>query len=60
MPADVPARTTTERDRCRTLIRRFMNREGLDALLVFGEHEDAGPAPVSYGTWFAHGRPGRP
>jgi Xaa-Pro aminopeptidase len=29
-----------------------------NALLVFGEHEDAGPAPVAYDTWFTNGRPG--
>lgn len=30
----------------------FVGREGFDALLVFGEHEDAGPAPVSYDNRF--------
>jgi Xaa-Pro aminopeptidase len=35
-----------------------MDREGVDALLVFGEHEDAGPAPFTYETWFTNGRPG--
>ena len=47
-----------ERDRRWNLARTFMDREGLDALLVFGEHEDAGAAPVSYDTWFTNGRPG--
>jgi hypothetical protein len=35
-----------------------MQREGLDGLLVFGEHEDAGPAPFSYDMWFTNGRAG--
>ena len=55
---DVPTYSLAERDRRWNLIRAFMDREGLDALLVFGEHEDAGPAPVSYDTWFTNGRPG--
>jgi Xaa-Pro aminopeptidase len=56
--SDVPGYSMAERDRRWELARDFMNREGLDALLVFGEHEDAGPAPVSYDTWFTNGRPG--
>ncbi|MFI5718067.1 M24 family metallopeptidase [Nocardia sp. NPDC051750] len=47
-----------ERDRRWNLARAFMRREGLDALLVFGEHEDAGPAPFAYDTWFTNGRAG--
>lgn len=35
-----------------------MDREGLDALLVFGEHGDAGPAPLYFDTWFSNDRPG--
>lgn len=35
-----------------------MEREGLDALLVHGEHEDAGAAPFAYDTWFTNDRPG--
>ncbi|WP_405802776.1 M24 family metallopeptidase [Streptomyces sp. NBC_01187] len=56
--SDVPTYSMAERDRRWELARHFMDREGLDALLVFGEHEDAGPAPVSYDTWFTNGRPG--
>ena len=47
-----------ERDRRWNLAREFMQREGLDALLVFGEHEDAGPAPFAYDTWFTNARAG--
>ncbi|MGV9964178.1 M24 family metallopeptidase [Streptomyces olivaceus] len=55
---DVPTFSLAERDRRYTLARSFMADEGLDALLVYGEHEDAGPAPVAYDTWFTNSRPG--
>ncbi|MFC0111408.1 M24 family metallopeptidase [Kibdelosporangium aridum] len=54
----VPTYSTTERDRRWGLARELMDREGLDALLVFGEHEDAGPASGAYDRWFTNGRPG--
>ncbi|PRX96535.1 M24 family metallopeptidase [Allonocardiopsis opalescens] len=54
----VPTLSPAERDRRWDLARALMAREGLDALLVFGEHEDAGPAPVAYDTWFTNDRPG--
>ncbi|MEU1982225.1 M24 family metallopeptidase [Nocardia sp. NPDC019395] len=54
----VPEFSMAERDRRWNLARAFMRREGLDALLVFGEHEDAGPAPFAYDTWFTNGRAG--
>lgn len=54
----VPVFSVAERDRRWDLARSFMDDEGVDALLVFGEHEDAGPAPVAYDTWFTNGRPG--
>ena len=54
----VPTFSMAERDRRWDLARGFMAREGLDALLVFGEHEDAGPAPFAYDTWFTNSRPG--
>jgi Xaa-Pro aminopeptidase len=54
----VPAFSMAERDRRWDLARAFMAREGLDALLVFGEHEDAGPAPFAYDLWFTNGRAG--
>ncbi|MEV8506133.1 M24 family peptidase [Actinoplanes sp. NPDC051475] len=55
---EIPVFSIAERDRRWDLARTFMTREGLDALLVFGEHEDAGPAPVAYDTWFTNGRAG--
>ncbi|MFC7109190.1 hypothetical protein ACFQQB_57615 [Nonomuraea rubra] len=54
----VPTLSTAERDRRWALTRELMARENLDALLVFGEHEDAGPAQVAYDTWFTNERPG--
>jgi len=56
--AVVPTFSMAERDRRWDLARAFMEREDLDALLVFGEHEDAGPAPFAYDTWFTNGRAG--
>ena len=35
-----------------------MDREGLDALIVFGEHEDSGPSPFCVDTWFTNDRAG--
>ena len=54
----VPSYSLAERDRRWGLARSFMEREMLDALLVFSEHEDAGPAPVCFDTWFTNDRAG--
>lgn len=56
--AGVPTYSIAERDRRWNLAREFMQGEGLDALLVFGEHEHAGPAPFAYDTWFTNARAG--
>ncbi|MGO1286306.1 MAG: M24 family metallopeptidase [Brachybacterium sp.] len=56
--AAVPTYSDAERDRRWSLLHAFMHRRGLDALLVVGEHEDAGPAPFAYDTWITNGRPG--
>jgi Xaa-Pro aminopeptidase len=56
--AAVPSYSLAERDRRWNLTRAFLEREGLDALIVFGEHEDAGSAPVYLDTWFTNDRPG--
>lgn len=55
---DTPTYSMAERDRRWNLARSFMDHQGVDALLVFGEHEDAGPAPVNFDTWLTNGRPG--
>ena len=54
----LPTYSTAERDRRWQLARTFMDREGLDALIVYGEHEDAGPAAFNLDTWFTNDRPG--
>jgi len=54
----VPTFSLAERDRRWELARSLLDREGLDALLVFGEHEDAGPAAFRPDTWFTNDRPG--
>lgn len=53
-----PTYSMAERDRRWDLLRAFMTRERLDALLVFGEHEDAGPAPFAYDAWITNDRAG--
>lgn len=56
--AAVPTYSDAERDRRWGLLHAVMHRRGLDALLVVGEHEDAGPAPFAYHAWITNGRPG--
>ncbi len=53
-----PAYSLAERDRRWNLARKFMEQQGVDGLIVFGEHEDAGPAPYCYDNWFTNDRPG--
>lgn len=55
---DVPTLSLAERDRRWNLARAFMEREDLEALIVFGEHEDAGAAPFSFDAWFTNDRAG--
>ena len=55
---NVPTYSPAERDRRWNLARKFMEAENLDALLVFGEHEDAGPGPAAFDMWFTNHRPG--
>lgn len=54
----VPTFSLAERDRRWNLARAFMSRHGLDALLVYGEHEDAGASQFNFDTWFTNDRPG--
>jgi Xaa-Pro aminopeptidase len=54
----VPSYSLRERDRRWGLARSFLESESLDAILVFGEHEDAGSAPMCLDTWFTNDRPG--
>jgi Xaa-Pro aminopeptidase len=55
---EVSGYSMVERDRRWSLAREFMTEQGLDALLVFGEHEDAGAAAFDFDTWFTNGRAG--
>ena len=56
--ASVPTYSWAERDRRWDLARRFMDEQGVEALLVYGEHEDSGPATFYFDTWFTNDRPG--
>lgn len=54
----VPAYSLAERDRRWNLVRAWMKEQGVEAIIAFGEHEDAGPAPYTYDNWFTNERPG--
>jgi hypothetical protein len=54
----VPTYSPAERDRRWNPARGFIDQEGFDAMIVFGEHEDSGPATYTYDTWFTNDRPG--
>lgn len=56
--ANVPAYSLAERDRRWNLTRNLLEKQGLDALIVYGEHDDAGPAPYTYDNWFTNDKPG--
>ncbi len=58
VPGPVPTFSLAERERRWALARRFMAEHRLDALLVFSEHEDGGPAPFCMDTWFTNERSG--
>lgn len=47
-----------ERERRWNLARNLMQHEGLDALIIYGEHEDAGAAAFDFDTWITNDRPG--
>ncbi|MDT0678523.1 M24 family metallopeptidase [Autumnicola musiva] len=53
-----PIYSLKERNRRWDLARQFMEQNGLEAMLIVGEHEDAGPASYSYDVWFTNSRPG--
>jgi Xaa-Pro aminopeptidase len=53
-----PKYSLAERDRRWELARTFMTEQRVDALIVFGEHEDSGPAPYNFDNWFTNARPG--
>ncbi len=53
-----PTYSQAERDRRWNLARKFMDENGLEAMLIVGEHEDSGPANYPYDLWFTNSRPG--
>ena len=55
---DVPAYSLAERDRRWAIGRAVMADEDVDALIVYGEHELAGPMPFAPDAWFTNDRPG--
>jgi Xaa-Pro dipeptidase len=54
----LPTYSLAERDRRWKLARDFMDREGLRALIVYGDREGAAPAPFAPDTYFTNDRPG--
>lgn len=55
---DVPRYSLAERDRRWAIAQDLMRAEGVDALLVFGEHECAPVAPFAPDVYFTNDRPG--
>lgn len=53
-----PVYSIKERDRRWNLMRSFASQQGLDAIIVYGEHEDAGAAPFTLDNWLTNDRPG--
>ncbi|MBO2462404.1 M24 family metallopeptidase [Actinomadura violacea] len=58
MTAQAPVYSTAERDRRWALARELMDAEGVEALVVYGEHESSGPAPFAPDVYFTNERPG--
>lgn len=58
MTGGSPGYSTAERDRRWALARELMDAEGVEALVVYGEHESSGPAPFAPDVFFTNERPG--
>lgn len=58
MTTPMPTYSLAERDRRWTMARDLMLAEGLDALLVYGEHEDVPAGPFAIDNYFTNDRPG--
>lgn len=41
-----------------TKTRAYMEEENVEAMIIFGEHEDSGPSICTYDTWLTNQRPG--
>src|SRR4051794_23610552 len=55
---DFPSLSLAERDRRYALTRELLERENLDALLVYGEREGLTSPRFSPDAWFTNDRPG--
>ncbi|MCG5214742.1 M24 family metallopeptidase [Streptosporangium soli] len=55
---DIPTYSLAERDRRWALAREIMDAEGVQALIVYGEHECADLAPFAPDVYFTNDRPG--
>ncbi|MFE3953874.1 M24 family metallopeptidase [Nocardia sp. NPDC059091] len=53
-----PNYSLSERDRRWALARELMDDQGVDALVIYGEHETGGPAPFAPDVYFTNERPG--
>ncbi|MFJ4653331.1 M24 family metallopeptidase [Nocardia sp. NPDC088792] len=53
-----PNYSLSERDRRWALARELMDEQGVDALVIYGEHENGGPASFSPDVYFTNERPG--
>lgn len=58
MTEQIPVYSLAERDRRWAMAREVMSESGLDALLVYGEHEDVPAAPFAPDNYFTNDRPG--
>ena len=56
--AERPQLSSTERDRRWEVTRQFLVQHHLDAVIAFGEHEDAGAAAYTVDNWLTNDRPG--
>lgn len=54
----MPTYSLAERDRRWAMARDLMRDEELDALIVYGEHEDVPAAPFAHDVYFTNDRPG--
>lgn len=53
-----PTLSLAERDRRWALARAVMEKEGVEALIAYGEHECVDPAPYAPDAYFSNDRPG--
>lgn len=54
----IPTYSLATRDHRWNVARKLMDDQQVDALFVYGEHEDSGAAPFAFDVWFSNSRPG--